>query len=432
MAEAKTSLFSRLMEGREKDEDYARSTLPQNRWQLFWDIMKGRIGKICIVNLLVLLFFLPTIALVLMRILTKTSLGVVGPYGSSLGIGYPAYPDLNGIWEQGLYVLNITYFGGILLSSFIAAIGLAGGIYVIRNMIWTEGIFIANDFWKGIKLNYGNALQAAVFFCFFLFVDVFVNSLADYFLAIGMGNEVMFTIARIACIVVNVFAGLMSLWMLSLGVTYRQTPWELLRNSFVMTVGTLPQTILFAVVALAPFALFLSGVSILLAVAILFYLLIGFSYTLLSWMSFTQWAFDKFINPNLKGAKVGKGLYNPNAQKQESPAEQTESSALHAYKLAVIAGGKSNLMSRPMKPIDDEYEVYELPESFSREDLQKLRESKKAIADSQKQFEEEHKNDSRYVEYNKQFEEREKALQPEKKKNGKLKKKEAPKLLNEK
>ena len=39
------------------------------------------------------------------------------------------------------------------------AIGISGGAYVMRNMVWTEGIFVANDFWRGVKLNYKNALQ---------------------------------------------------------------------------------------------------------------------------------------------------------------------------------------------------------------------------------------------------------------------------------
>lgn len=430
MAEERRSLFSRLMEGKEKDENYARSTLPTNRWQLFWDIMKGRFGKIVVVNLLMLIFFIPLIAVVVFRMIYIQTQGIAGPYGSNLAVGYPGIPDVSGVWESIVFTSNTVFFGGIILASFIAAVGLAGGIYVVRNMIWTEGIFVANDFWKGIKLNFFNALEACAFFTIFLFIDVYTNSLADYMTAIGVGSVAWFTVARIACIVVNILAGFMALWMLSLGVNYKQSPASLIKNSFIMTVGTFPQTVVFAVAAVVPVVLIFTGVSILLAVAIIFYILMGFSYALLVWMSYTQWAFDKFVNPNVKGAKVGRGLYNPDAKKDENEASH-ESGAIHAYKLAIIAEGKSNLMSRPMKPIDDEMNVYELPESFSREDLVKLKESKTAIVQSQKEYEDEHKNDARYVEYNKQFEEREKALQPEVKKNGKVKKKAAPKMLNQ-
>ena len=52
-------LINRLMLGKEKSEGYARSTLPSNRWELFWDILKGRLGKLVIINLLMVLFLIP-------------------------------------------------------------------------------------------------------------------------------------------------------------------------------------------------------------------------------------------------------------------------------------------------------------------------------------------------------------------------------------
>jgi len=429
MAQERQGLFSRIMEGKEKDEDYARSTLPTNRWQLFWDIMKGRIGKVVIINLLTLIFFLPMIALFVFYNVSLQAQGIAGPYGTNIGIGYPAIPDVTGQWEGISLTINTIFFGGMVLASFIAAVGIAGAMYVIRNMLWTEGIFVANDFWKGIKKNYSEALLASVFFSLFLFLTVYVWSLTDYFIALGYGSIVWFTIAKVVCVVATVLAAFMSLWMIALGVTYRQTKIGLIKNAFIMTVGTLPQTVVFAVAALAPFALIITGVSMLISIGFVFLVLIGFSYALLVWLDFAQWAFDKFINPSLKGAKVGRGLYNSKA-KTAAEKEDEEASAIRAYKLAIIKEGKSNLMSRPMKPIDDDLTVYNLPENFSRDDLQKLSESKKAIAESQKEYEEAHKNDSKYVEYNKQFEEREKALKPEVKKNGKLKKSK-PKMLNE-
>ena len=101
---------------------------------------------------------------------------------------------------------------------------------------------------------------------------------------------------------------------------------------------------------------------------------------------------------------------------------------MREYHRMIVAQGKSKLVSRPIKPIDDDMDVYQLPESFSREDLKKLKESKDAIAADVKKYEDEHKNDAQYVEYNRQFEERERALRVEDEK--KKKKKRPPKMLN--
>ena len=188
-----------------------------------------------------------------------------------------------------------------------------------------------------------------------------------------------------------------------------------------MTIGMLPQTIFFGLLALLPFLLFLLG-DLFMIISIIILLLFGFSFTLLVWVNFSQWAFDKFINPKL-GVETGKGIWNKDGTKDKP---EMESGAMLEYKRTLLAAGKSDLVARPIKPIDDSLQVYELPTSFTRDDLKKLRDSKQHIVEDTKEYEELHKNDLRYVEYNKQFEERERALQDA---DDKKKKRKPPKML---
>ena len=96
---------------------------------------------------------------------------------------------------------------------------------------------------------------------------------------------------------------------------------------------------------------------------------------------------------------------------------------------AALASTKSELASRPIKPITDNLKVYELPDAFSREDLKKLRESKTAIAEDSERYENEHKNDKKYVEYNAMFEQQEaEAKAAEEAEKGKKSKKSKDKL----
>ena len=92
MAQEKKGLIARMLEGKEKSEEYARSTLPTNRWQLFWDIFKGNFGKIFKVNLLILIFFLPIIAIFIFRVFFDQSNGMTYPFGANLAVGYPGIP----------------------------------------------------------------------------------------------------------------------------------------------------------------------------------------------------------------------------------------------------------------------------------------------------------------------------------------------------
>ena len=85
-------LVARWLEGKERSEDYARSTLPTSRWALFWDILKGRFGKLVLINLLMVLTFLPLAAVIVWRIFAISMQGTLGPFGAGLGVGYPVLP----------------------------------------------------------------------------------------------------------------------------------------------------------------------------------------------------------------------------------------------------------------------------------------------------------------------------------------------------
>ena len=432
MAQQRKGLITRLMEGKEKSEEYARSTLPTNRWQLFFDIFKGGFGKIVKVNLLTLIFFVPLIAVLLFYMLLVESNGIIYPFGANLGVGYPAAPMQQGIAELLSVQNSFILYAGLILTGFIAAVGLSGGMYVVRNMVWTEGIFVTNDFWRGIKLNYKNALQTVLFFTITLLLAGTMLRFAEFSIVVEnlTGFKlVMMRISQGTSYVLIALAAMMSLWMLALGVNYKLTFFGMIRNSFLITLATIPQTIFFIVLAFLPFVCFLIGSSLFLTIGLVLVLLFGISYALLVWLDFAQWVFDKYVNPKIKGAKVGRGIYNKDGTPQLTG---DDSGAAIEYQRALLAHGKSRLVARPIKPIDDPLQVYELPGSFTREDLKKLRESKQNIVEDTEKYAEEHKNDLRYVEYNKQFEEREKALQDEVGANGKKKKKlKPPKLLGE-
>ena len=429
----KKGLIARWLEGKERSEDYARSTLPTSRWALFWDIFKGRFGKLVLVNLLMLVTFLPLAAVIVWRILAMGTQQIVGPYGAGLGVGYPVIPNVSGVAEMTVFEMDLLFFVLFIPAGAIAALGISGGGYIIRNLIWTEGIFVANDFLRGIRRNYWNVLEAVLFFTIFLFLARTMGNLADWLIAAGSPMAGWLIASKIVGYILMAFALLVAMWMISLGISYKQGPWALFRNAVVMTVGTFPQTLFFVACAAWPIFLTMFGGSFFTVIGLLLLIFLAFSYALLVWLDFSQWAFDKFVNPNM-GIATGRGLYNKDKAPRPAAAvvnnSASDSAAMREYRRMIVAQGKSKLVCRPIKPIDDELEVYQLPESFSRDDLQKLRESKQAIEDDTKAFEEEHKNDERYVEYNREFEEAQRALEDEDGKKKKKKKPTPPKMLN--
>ena len=428
----KKGLVARWLEGKERSDDYARSTLPTSRWGLFWDIFKGRFWKLVLINLLVLLTFLPLIGLIFWRYVAIAAQGITGPFGAGLALGYPALPDLAGIGESMVLQADLFFFALFIPAAVIAGLGISGGMYIIRNLIWTEGIFVANDFVRGIKRNFWNVLEAVLVFTLIMFLVRITNDFASVLIASGSSLRGWLIASQVLGYILLVLALFVCLWMISLGINYKQGAWALFRNAVIMTIGTFLQTIIFAALALWPFALviFASGTTLVFVFGVILLVLFSFSYAMLVWMSFCQWAFDRFVNPQM-GYDVGKGLYDKNKQQSAAkPVTSLDSEAMREYKRQIVAQGRSKLVCRPIKPIDDDVEIYQLPESFSREDLRRLKESKEAAAQDVQAYEEEHKNDEQYVEYNRQFDERERALQAEDAGKKKKKPPKPPKMLN--
>ncbi len=433
----KKGLVARWLIGKERSEDYARSTLPTSRWALFWDILKGRFGRLVLVNLLILLTALPVIAVIVWRYLQIGGAGMSGAFGAGLGPSFPFIPDIAGNAEAMILQSDLVFFSLFIPAGIIAGLGISGGFYIIRNLIWTEGIFVANDFLRGIRRNFWNVLEAVLIFTVVLFVGRIMGDLADFYVATNAPGAGWMVASKVVGYIIVSFTLLVCLWMISLGINYKQGPWALFRNAVVMTIGTLPQTVFFAALALWPYflSIFL-GMNFFGVLVILFLILIGFSYSGLVWLDYSQWAFDKYINPGL-GISTGRGLYNKDSGTMNEPATLTESqsAALREYRRQMVLNGRSKLVSHPVKPIDEGGDPYQLPDSFSREDLRKLRESKESMEKDVRAYEEEHKGDEQYVAYNKEFDALEAALSEEEngKEDGKKKKKKnqkgRPKML---
>ena len=132
------------------------------------------------------------------------------------------------------------------------------------------------------------------------------------------------------------------------------------------------------------------------SLGIVLIIIFGFSLFLLVWVKYCQWAYDKFINDRIKGAKKNRGIYEK--------ISENDAESLKQYRAQIAQLGPSSLSSRPIKPItDDELQLEELPTSFSRKDIEKLNESRRILYEDNERYIEEHKNDPQYAEYMAQY-----------------------------
>ena len=241
---------------------------------------------------------------------------------------------------------------------------------------------IASDFWKGIKQNFFTVLFSLLFYFVILALSILSINMASLMLSTGQGIRWLLIIAQVLSYVIIAIVSMMVMYMVTLGVTYKMSFLKLIRNSFILSIALIPTNVFFIAFAALWFFLMWLGKSlpILLIIFGFIVLIWGFSLFMLIWTDYSHWVFDTYINDKVPGAKKNRGIYKPQAE------EQTDGEAV------VIE--RSKLASRPIKPItDSEVEIYELPTSFTRADLEKLEATKRAMREDSDKYVEEHSGD---------------------------------------
>ena len=362
MAGKKKGFIARMIEGPERSDAYARSTLPGNRWELGWDIFRNNLGKLVGINLLMLLFALPVILIIVLRYTQVQYYALLMPFSQNLGLGYPAYPIYSGINEEIYLLANRSTLIYLPIAGLIASVGISGGMYVMRNLVWSEGVFVGSDFWAGVKKNYLVVMLSTLFYTVVLTLSLLTISYANWSIATSGGHWLL-TLSNVFSYIMIVFVSIMYLYMLSMGVTYKLKFLQLIKNAILMTIALVPTNLFFALFALVSIIIMFLG-QLGLSIGLIIFVMFGLSLAALIWTNYSQWTFDKFINDKVPGAVKNRGIYSKNAEQEENE----------------FSFERSTLGKRPIKPITDyDVEIVEIPETFSREDLRKLEESKAAM-----------------------------------------------------
>ena len=397
------------LEGNETADDYIRKSVPQGRWSDTWYVFKSNFLKLVLINVFVLITFAPAVALMFFRDAYIKWMGGFYPFNSS--ILFPYYPDVTGLAERLTLSADILFYAGLVLSGFIAAVGLAGATYSIRKLINTHGEFSLKSFFHGIKVNYFNTLFPAFVFLIFLYATFLIGDQMEYAQALGGGAAGEIT-AYVFIIIATVLVGIFMAWVFAVGTTYKVKLVHLFKNSFVLCIGSILKTLFMAGFSLIPVWLFMiGGIARFISYAV--FIFIGFSFIILCWTAFTQSVFDAYINPTLKVVEEEKKA----ARTQEEVVADEKQRARE-----LLAAGRSELISHPIMPIAAEAVVAGLGKTFTRNDVAAVAAGRDKLCGDIAAYEAAHASDTVYVEYNRLFAEREKALQDEPGKKGKKKK----------
>lgn len=121
-------------------KDFNKNSLPKNRKEQFFDIVKNRQFEFFKVGLILLIFFLPLIASIVLKDISILSIS---------SIEGATKEDISSM----IFSTNIIYNAMVFVSIIILSIGLAGIMKIFKELIYSEPVFFKEDFVQGIKEN---------------------------------------------------------------------------------------------------------------------------------------------------------------------------------------------------------------------------------------------------------------------------------------
>ena len=293
-----SSFFKKYFQGKAGQRDFTEADLPETRIQLFWQAFNTNRGHMVGLNLLYLLVWLPAILWTFLNGMQLMSLSEVS--------------------VEALRSLMFTWL--LVLSPLIAITGPfnAGISLVMHRWAQDEHSFPYSDFRAGMKENWKQALpfgliDGIVPLVLFLCVDYYwrMSRLSALFL-------IPLAVTGFAAFVWFLSAPLVP----ALIVSYRQSFPGILRNAVLMTLAQLPRAVavrlgtLIVPIALAlGYLIFPGALNWLFPIAAVLYTVMLLAFNKLLWASFANFLGEKYLNPNIPGARTNIGLRQREAEK---------------------------------------------------------------------------------------------------------------------
>lgn len=274
-------LFSGMFSGKSNRPDFTPDMMPKNRFELFFEMLKLNLFNLLKVNLMYFVFWIP------FWIWTWMNLSVLLTYDSVEAFAADGY--------------MMVYAMGAALCVMITGPAKCALKYITRNYARDEHVWLWSDFIGAIKANWKQGLALSVLNGLFLFL--FVYGLSFYNSMAAATGSYVYLFLQVLLVVLGVMFLLMNLYAWPMMVTYELKFTQILRNSLVLAIGRLPQSVLFGLITIIPIVI--SGFWL---PFLFWYFIIGYALASFVNCSYTNAAFDRFFNTRIEGAEVGRGM----------------------------------------------------------------------------------------------------------------------------
>lgn len=205
----------------------------------------------------------------------------------------------------------------------------AGVSYVTRNWARDEHAFLWSDCKDAMKENWKgslviSAITSVVPFLVYLCWNFYGQTVTD-----GMAMGILMQLGQMIPVMVGIIWYLSVTYAYPMLVTYQMSVKTVIRNSLILAVGRLPQSLGIRLLHCVPVALgvvlmlFINSIWVPL-ILLMYYVLFGFAFSRFITASYTNAQFDKYINSRIEGAQVNRGLAEEDDEDYEDEAEEEE------------------------------------------------------------------------------------------------------------
>ena len=137
-------------------KDFELNNLPNNRARQFFTILRIEWKTLLLINIIILLFFIPYFVLDIVR------WSVCDSFWQSINASGSFNPEKE--YAIAKFYIDMAYAGVMLFIYPIISIGLSGAIKVLQRCVYIEGVLFKDDFFLGIKKNWKQFLILAIFY----------------------------------------------------------------------------------------------------------------------------------------------------------------------------------------------------------------------------------------------------------------------------
>ena len=271
---------------RQVSDSEAIRSLPHNRKEVFFDLLRHRKMALFSLSCFTFMFFIP-LAVDLFYFNFLESVAIAS--------------------EKYNYLFSLVFYSMLIMlpCMVIGFLGFAGCFYVCKKMVWQEGTSLASDFFTGIKENFKHAIIDGFIFGLLLFGFVIGGT---YLLIYARSTPIWCGVGIGALILVFMFFGMLIPLNFTQSVYYTNSYLKTFKNSFSF-LGLLHWRVLVIFLLSTGVVVALCSINMVTLIVGLFLFAVLNSVVAILYTLISHYAFDKYINQVHYPEYVGKGLY---------------------------------------------------------------------------------------------------------------------------